>query len=87
MTNAADILTRFARLVLLLFLLGLAATVNGDQKEQAVQCRPVTHYKVKGCEPESDGSCNKEYKKTCVCPPNPMMKAPCYLICVPEKTS
>ena len=83
MTNAPASLL----LVLLLFLLGLAVAVNDDRKEQPPQCRPVTRYNVKGCEPESDGSCKKGYKKKWVCPPNPMMKAPCYLICVPEKNS
>jgi len=48
-------------------------------------CKPVTRYGVHGCDPLRNGSCPTGYDWISVCPPNPMMKAPCRLMCVPHR--
>jgi hypothetical protein len=48
-------------------------------------CKPVTRFGVHGCDPLRNGSCPKGYDWISVCPPNPTMKAPCRLMCVPHR--
>jgi hypothetical protein len=50
------------------------------------ECKSVSHYGVHGCEPLPDATCKDAYQKQWACPPNPNMKAPCYLECIPKKT-
>ena len=53
---------------------------------ESAQCKAVTHYGVHGCDPLPNATCKATYDKQYVCPPNPLMKSPCYLVCVPKKT-
>jgi hypothetical protein len=48
-------------------------------------CKAVEHYGVKGCELLPDRTCPAGYHQQAVDPPNPMMKGPTYLMCVPDK--
>lgn len=50
-------------------------------------CKPVTHLGVSGCDLLPDRSCPKGYHIKAVEPPNPQMKAPTRLMCVPDKPS
>jgi len=52
--------------------------------QQPPSCKPVEHYGVKGCEILPDQTCPPGYHKQVVDPPNPMMKTPSYLMCVPD---
>ena len=54
------------------------------QQTPLPECKPVTHYGVQGCELSAQSACPKGYHKQGVCPPNPLMKAPCYLMCDPD---
>lgn len=47
-------------------------------------CKPVRRYGVNGCEPTRPSHCPSGYDWIGVCPPNPKMKAPCVLMCVPR---
>ena len=49
-------------------------------------CKPVKRYGIQGCDPVRNGSCPKGYDWVGVCPPNPIMKAPCVKMCVPHPT-
>jgi hypothetical protein len=50
---------------------------------ESAACKAVTHWGIKGCERFTDGSCPKGHTQHVACPANPMIKAPCYLMCVP----
>ena len=50
-------------------------------------CKPVKQYGVSGCELLPDRTCSPGYHKQVVDPPNPLMKAPSRLMCVPDKPS
>ena len=45
-------------------------------------CKPLTYFGVQGCAPSAEGKCPRGYQVKAVCPSNPMMKAPCRLMCV-----
>lgn len=60
-----------------------APDAEGNPPAQSPSCKPVTRWDVKGCERLADGSCPKDYVQKTACPSNPMIKAPCYLMCVP----
>ena len=70
---------RYLLLVVGCVCLGLAQPVPRND------CKPVKRYGVHGCDPARNGSCPKGYDWIGVCPPNPMMKAPCVLMCVPHR--
>ena len=48
-------------------------------------CKPVKVYGVSGCELLPDHTCPPGYHKQVVNPPDPRMKAPSRLMCVPDK--
>ena len=48
------------------------------------ECKAVTYWGVTGCEPTAHGECAKGYHKQAACPTNPMIKAPCRLLCVAD---
>jgi hypothetical protein len=48
-------------------------------------CKPVKHYGVSGCELLPGQTCPPGYHKQAVDPPDPRMKGPSYLMCVPDK--
>lgn len=50
-------------------------------------CKPITHLGVSGCELLPDHTCPPGYHVQAVGPPNPQMKAPTRLMCVPDKPS
>jgi hypothetical protein len=47
-------------------------------------CKPIAYFGVSGCELSAQGDCPKGYHKQAACPANPMIKAPCRLICVKD---
>jgi hypothetical protein len=49
------------------------------------ECKPVTRYGVSGCELRPDHTCPPGYHQQIVDPPDPRMKAPSFLMCVPDK--
>lgn len=55
------------------------------QRVPQSDCKPVKRYGIHGCDPVRNGSCPKDYDWKGVCPPNPMMKGPCVLMCVPHR--
>jgi hypothetical protein len=59
------------------------ASVSAAQSAPA--CKPVTRYGVSGCELLPDRTCPAGYHQQVVDPPDPRMKAPSYLMCVPDK--
>ena len=74
-------------LMLLLVCVGLGF----GQQAPPPDCKPITYFGVSGCELSAQGECPKGYHKQAACPTNPMMKAPCRMICVldgppPDKT-
>lgn len=71
---------RFRIPVSMIFLLSALSVA-----ESGSECKPVTRYGVTGCELLPDRSCPAGYHKQAVDPPDPRMKAPSYLMCVPDK--
>ena len=67
-------------LCLMLFLHGFALA-----QDSPPSCKPVKHYNVNGCELLPDQTCPAGYHKQAVDPPNPMMAAPTFLMCAPDK--
>lgn len=63
--------------LLVVLISGLAQAQVGQPK-----CKPAEYWGVKGCQPTGKGLCPRGYQGQHVCPPNPMMKAPCELLCV-----
>ena len=45
----------------------------------------MTYFGVKGCQISDKRECPKGYHPQWICPPNPMMKAPCRLMCVGDE--
>jgi len=70
-------------LTLLLVCLGLAF----GQEAPPPDCKPITYFGVSGCELSAQGECPKGYHKQAACPTNPMIKAPCRMICVKDAAS
>jgi len=66
----------------LLALLGLGLLSVAQQAPP--DCKPVIHWGVSGCALSADGTCAKGFHKQLACPANPMIKAPCYWLCVPD---
>jgi hypothetical protein len=64
--------------------LGGCAWLALAQPKPLPECKPVIHYGVPGCAVSTQGACPQGYHKQGVCPPNPLMKAPCYLMCAPN---
>jgi hypothetical protein len=67
----------------LLVFLGCACLALAQQAPPP-DCKPITYFGVTGCELSAQGECPKGYHKQGVCPPDPKMKAPCRLMCVPD---
>ena len=68
----------------------LGAWQNGPVAGQAAAteqppCQPLTYFGVTGCVPNERGECLRGYHKQAACPTNPMIKAPCRLLCVADK--
>ena len=57
----------------------------GGAQSPPPNCKAVVRYGVKGCEILPDGTCPPGYHKEAVSPPDPRMKAPTFLMCVPDK--
>jgi hypothetical protein len=72
---------RFLLVVFGCVCLGLAQSVPQSD------CKPVERYGIQGCDPVRKGSCPMGYEWKGVCPQNPMMKAPCVKMCVPNPKS
>jgi hypothetical protein len=68
---------------ILIVIVGLNATAAAQSPPAG--CKPVERYGVKGCEPLPDQTCPPGYHKEAVGPPDPRMKAPTVLMCVPDK--
>ena len=60
---------------------------GAGQGEPAPECKPLTYFGVTGCVPEATGECLRGYHKQAACPSNPMIKAPCRLLCVADAKS
>ena len=54
------------------------------QEAPPPDCKPITYFGVSGCELSAQGDCPKGYHKQAACPKNPMIKAPCRMICVKD---
>jgi|GEM_PF-5091873 len=70
----------------------LGAWQNGPAARQAAgadepPCKPLTYFGVTGCVPDERGECLRGYHKQAACPTNPMIKAPCRLLCVADKNA
>lgn len=62
--------------------------VTQEPAKPVGDCKPVKHYGISGCELLISGGerrCPSGYHEEGACPPNPMMKSPCYLMCVADK--
>jgi len=57
----------------------------GAAEEPPPSCKPVEHYRVKGCALLPDQTCPPGYHKQAVSPPDPRMMGPTYLMCVADK--
>jgi hypothetical protein len=61
-----------------------------EPAKRANDCKPIKHYGVSGCElliSSGERRCPSGYSEKWVCPPNPMMKSPCYGMCVAHANS
>jgi len=54
------------------------------QESPPTDCKPITYFGISGCELSAQGECPKGYHKQTACPTNPMIKAPCRVICVKD---
>jgi hypothetical protein len=63
----------------------LAGVSSISYAESPPSCKPVERYGVKGCELLPGQTCPPGYHKQAVGPPDPRMKAPTILMCVPDK--
>src|SRR5215470_5662577 len=63
----------------------LVAPVSMTASDPPPSCKPVKQYGISGCELLPDRSCPPGYHKEVVNPPDPRMKAPSRLMCVPDK--
>ena len=57
------------------------------QEVSSRACKPLIYFGVHGCEPLVQGACPKGYHKQLACPTNPMMKAPCRVVCVADSVT
>jgi hypothetical protein len=71
----------------LAFLLTVIYSLPTMAQDPPAACKPVKQYGVSGCELLPDHTCPPGYHKQVVDPPNPQMKAPSRLMCVPDKPS
>ena len=60
----------------------LSLPAGGQSKPE---CKPVEYFGVKGCEPLPDRTCPPGHHLQVVNPPDPRMKAPSRLMCVPDE--
>jgi hypothetical protein len=67
----------------LILILGCVCLGFG-QETPPPDCKPITYFGVSGCELSAQGECPKGYHKQAACPTNPMIKAPCRMICVKD---
>ncbi len=67
-----------------LMLLLVWVGISFAQQSPPPDCKPLTYFGVSGCEPTPQGECPKGYHKQAACPTNPMMKAPCRMVCVAD---
>jgi hypothetical protein len=51
-------------------------------EQPSPKCKLVTVWGVTGCETAGQQPCAKGYHKQQACPANPMIKAPCRMLCV-----
>jgi hypothetical protein len=63
----------------------IALLSSASASDPSSACKPVKHYGVSGCELLPHETCPPGYRVQSVDPPNPMMKAPSYLMCVAVK--
>ena len=70
------------RTLLLVAMALLPVSMSADPPKS---CKPATLYGVSGCELLPDHTCPPGYHKESVGPPNPKMKAPARLMCLPDK--
>jgi hypothetical protein len=67
-----------------LMLLVVGASLGFGQETAPADCKPITYFGTSGCELSAQGDCPKGYHKQAACPANPMIKAPCRMICVKD---
>ena len=67
-----------------LILILACACLGFGQATPPPDCKPITYFGVSGCELSAQRECPKGYHKQAACPTNPMMKAPCRMICVKD---
>jgi len=75
--------TLHAASAILEVMIGLSSSGGGQPSPRS--CKPIERYGVTGCEPLPDQTCPPGYHKQAVGPPDPRMKAPTILMCVPDK--
>jgi len=68
-------------------LLTILALLSSASASESPACKPVKHYGISGCELLPHETCPRGYRVQSVDPPNPMMKAPSYLMCVAVKAN
>ena len=61
-----------------------ATDKDKDKDAPPPDCKPITYFGVSGCELRAQGDCPNGYHKQAACPTNPMIKAPCRMICVKD---
>jgi hypothetical protein len=71
--------------IAIVVLLGSMISAKSIAAEPPPACKPVKHYGVSGCELLPDRTCPPGYHQQVVDPPDPRMKAPSYIMCVPDK--
>ena len=71
--------------IAIVVLLGSMITAGSVAAEPPPAFKPVKHFGVSGCELLPGHTCPPGYHKQVVDPPDPRMKAPSYLMCVPDK--
>ncbi len=67
-----------------LIVLVVSASFGFAQEPIPADCKPITYWGTSGCELSAQGDCPKGYHKQAACPANPMIKAPCRMICVKD---
>jgi len=72
------------RKILVIGLIGCVCLGFGQQVPPP-ECKPIPYFGVTGCQLSAQGECPKGYHKQGVCPTNPMMKAPCRMMCVRDE--
>jgi hypothetical protein len=64
-----------------------ATDKDKDKDAPPPDCKPITYFGVSGCELSAQGECPNGYHKQAACPTNPMIKAPCRMICVKDSAA